>query len=128
MCSSQEPVAMVFRALAVLVALPPLVPISPWSRRARLSTKPKMPRRVHAHRHHRHAADASWASELLRRGGYWDGEKWLQNGLVLCECWIQLHAVYAQAHRLRKSICLVRRWGQAGVRVECLSPTRTHRR
>ncbi|KAF8461154.1 hypothetical protein JB92DRAFT_3072728 [Gautieria morchelliformis] len=49
MGSPQEHVAMVFRALAVLVALPPLVPISPWSRRARLSTKARMPRRVHAH-------------------------------------------------------------------------------
>ncbi|KAF8460142.1 hypothetical protein JB92DRAFT_41116 [Gautieria morchelliformis] len=109
-------------------------------RRARLSTRARMPRprtrlceaggprlRVpHFGRDEGHAADASWAGELLRRGGCiqflwldWDGEKRLQNVLVLCACWIQFQAVYAQAHRLRKSIWLVRRWGQAGVRVEC---------
>ncbi|KAF8522516.1 hypothetical protein JB92DRAFT_2887407, partial [Gautieria morchelliformis] len=111
MGSPQDPVAMVFRALAVLVALPALVLISPWAAKGAIEHEGQNAASTHTSGH---AADASWAGELLRRGGYWDGEKRLQNVLVLCACWMQLHAVYAQAHRLRRSIWL------------CLSPTRTH--
>ncbi|KAF8516609.1 hypothetical protein JB92DRAFT_2909573, partial [Gautieria morchelliformis] len=122
MGSPQEHVVMVFRALAVLVALPALVLISPWAAKGAIEHKGQNAASTHTSGH---AADASWAGELLRRGGCiqflwldWDGEKRLQNVLVLCACRIQLQAVYAQAHRLRKSIWLVSRWGQAGVRVQ----------
>ncbi|KAF8482321.1 hypothetical protein JB92DRAFT_3035558 [Gautieria morchelliformis] len=141
MGSPQEHVAKVFRALAVLVTLPPaLVLISPWAAKGAIEHKGQNAASTHTSclilgHDEGHAADTSWAGELLRRGGCiqflwldWEGQKRLQNVLVLCACWMQLHAVYAQAHRLRKSIWLVHQWGQAGVRVECLSPTRTHRR
>ncbi|KAF8516615.1 hypothetical protein JB92DRAFT_3309405 [Gautieria morchelliformis] len=102
---------MVFHALAVLVALPTLVLISPWVAKGAIEhegqnvaawTRTRLceaggPRlRVpHFGRDEGHAADASWASELMRRGGCiqflcmwldWDREKRLQDGLrvVLC--------------------------------------------